>query len=174
MNLHNAATYVLEEVTPERLALVDRLAVEDAERKLIPDNRGEVRRYHCSRCKWIASTMTLHVGFIQAVIECPWCMAPSGQGLPGGRKLGSTGEVVIDVEFFRPLTNEEVVAWLKRVRRDARAYAEALGADPDDEDDDNLFKCQNAYATRLLNGLLVYRNLVPKERRTDGLGNTRR
>lgn len=162
MNLTNADTYVLEEVTRQRMELVDRLITEDAARGEVRDNYLDLHHFLCVDCKRNARALDLHVGFTQAIIPCPWCWMPSSEINRAPTKAQE--DTHRHMEFYRPLTDEEISIYHEAIVEEGiRAALWIPSADHEDPDDEIRIKTQNASATRLLNGLLLPRNLVDRK-----------
>lgn len=161
MNLTGAPSYVLEEVNVARMQLVNRLILEDLERGgIVPDNRGEIHLFRCVACHHYATAVDAHVGFTQAVIRCPWCYMPAGETNHPRKPIPPDHQTITHVEFYRPLTEVEVEEFIVSAETKAKLIVRALGGNPSDPDGDLRVSIQNAEATRLLNGLLMYRDLV--------------
>ena len=158
MNLTNAPTYVLEEVTPARMEFVNNLILEDVDRGEVRDNRRELHYFRCVDCQRFATAIDRDVGFTQAVIACPWCLMPSGPTRRQRRPL--KGEETIHIEFYRPLDETEVDEFIISAKTKARIIVRGVGGDPSNTESDLYLKACDAEATRLLNGLLMYRDLV--------------
>lgn len=161
MNLTHAPSYVLEEVNPARMEFVNSLAIEDVNRGTIRDNRRELHFFRCLDCERFVTAIDRDVGYTQAIIRCPWCVSFAGPARRQRRPL--KGEETIHVEFYRPLSEAEVDEFILTTITTAKAVTLALGGDPSDEENPARVAVQNAAATRLLNGLLIPRDLVNTE-----------
>ena len=154
-------SYVFEEVTPERMRRVDLLAEggSDSAGSALPDNRGRVYRYLCSRCSKVTAVLARHAGHVPYIVGCadPGCAGEAVQedGAPA-RDLRWEHAAEIHATFFRPTGPEEVAAWAERVEAEARVLVEELGVgDPDDPEDPTGLAFRDAEATRLINGHLL-------------------
>lgn len=165
MNIQDAQTFVLEEVTPERMALVDRLITEDARAGRIRDNRSDYHRFRCAGCLIMAQAIDFHIGFTQHIIPCPWCSMPAGDVDRNPlKRYKVTHQLPHDVEFFRPLEPEEVDWYIDgTIEAGIIAARHVPGCDPDDPEDELRIATQNASATRVLHGLLLPRPVHLKD-----------
>ncbi len=152
--------YTLEDVTPERMALLDTEMRIQAQQGLIPNNLNRTNGYLCALCQTVTYTIDRHYGLTPLVMSCPR-RACAGKAfslayLPSQVTKGPS--VAPLIEWYRPLTEAEC-----RLEREttSAAVAEYLADCCPEYDDEERAHYQtgmeNLWAAQLFDGRLCLR-----------------
>ena len=103
------AEYSLEEITPERMALIDEAMEQDAIAGKIFDARDLVDTYTCDTCETAFTAVAVNVGVARHLTNCskPGCKGTAVAGGREGMRHVDEHGGTIDYEWYRPLTERE-------------------------------------------------------------------
>ena len=127
-------------------------------------NANHVYTYVCAHFH-LTYAHALNVGYVREAVPCtaPGCGEVASMVEAATCYLDSHAECGaarrIDYELYRPLTEDEVAAWIASVASDALALVYDLGGDVADAEHPLRLAVQDGYATRLLNGHLALRDM---------------
>lgn len=103
------AAYSLEEITPEKMLLIDEAMRRDAVAGRIFDGRNLVDTYTCDTCGTSFTAVAIHAGIASALEGCskPGCEGTAVAGEDEDMRRVDEHAGTIDYELYRPLTEEE-------------------------------------------------------------------